>query len=87
VCSTTGLEFQLVLVIPLLPAEDLLNTARVQGSLVDGSRDHDGRVEISKRGRVVVGSSLREDLGAWALLIGIWIGARSTFDFVGRRSF
>ena len=72
---------------PLPAAADLLDTTRVQRSLVDSCRDHGGRVEISKRCRVVVGSSLREDFGAWALLIGIWIGARSTFDFVGRRSF
>ena len=70
-----------------LPATNLLDTTRVQGSLVDSGRDHGGRVEISERGRVVVGSSLGEDLRAWALLVGIWIGARSTFDFVGRRTF
>jgi hypothetical protein len=59
----------------------------VQRSLVDSSRDHSGRVEISKRCRMVVGGSLGEDLGAWTLLVRIWIGARSTFDFVGGRSF
>jgi hypothetical protein len=42
-----------------LPAADLLDTTRVQRSLVDSGRDHGGRVEISKRCRVVVGSSLR----------------------------
>lgn len=54
-----------------LPAADLLHTTRVQGSLVDSCRDHDGGVEISKGSRVVVGSSLGEDLGARALLVGI----------------
>jgi hypothetical protein len=69
------------------PATDLLDTTWVQGSLVDSGRDHDGRVEISEGCRMVVGSSLGEDLRARALLVGIWIGARSTFDLVGRRTF
>ncbi len=66
--------------------QDLLDTTRVQGSLVNSCGDHGGRVEISERRGMEVGSTLGEDLGARALLVGIWIGARGSLDFVGRRS-
>lgn len=54
---------------------DLLDTSRVQRGLVDRGRHHSFRVEISQRGRVVVGGSLREDLRTWTLFVRIRVWA------------